>query len=372
MKATATIKALAISSLALLTAACSNDESAQTTSDILVGVHRDNHLWVADVDQRKVIQHCDLPGRFGLGTVVLSPDNSIVYVLGDGSETVYGMKWETCELVFQANQSGDGIRAKSFASMAISRDGRELYTIQNRTRLLSDEFQILPPVLAVYDTASGTTAKPIRTFQVPRVNLTMAVDKNGMVYSHGPDLRSFDPNTGEVKTVLEGRAKQVPLETPPDGISAWNNGNHTGEFIKAYTTVKFADESYDMNTAELWWGYQRIDLETGEATDKLFGQYQAPIFSGATRPGDTNLYYGILNQLMKYDVENKELLKIVDLDHAYYQLSFSPKGDRIYLGGTLGDIAIYDPDTLEKLGNIELPDNGDMAMSSFQVFAKVK
>lgn len=41
----------------------------------------------------------------------------------------------------------------------------------------------------------------------------------------------------------------------------------------------------------------------------------------------------------------------------------------IPLAGTFNDIAVYDPDSLEKLGNIKLP-GGDMAIATTQVFVR--
>ena len=58
---------------------------------------------------------------------------------------------------------------------------------------------------------------------------------------------------------------------------------------------------------------------------------------------------------------------LVDLDHSYYCVNFATDGSEVYLAGTYNDIAIYDPDTMEKLGNIELP-GGDMGLSNTRIF----
>lgn len=356
-----------IASIVLLNACNGNAANAK---EYLVGVNRPNNLFVIDVDKQQVIQNCDLPGRFGLGTVALSPDNRIAYVLNNGSEDVYGVALDNCKLVFQARQSQGNIRVKSMASIALSRDGKELYTVQLRTQLLPDQLTALEPRFAVYSTTSGLDAKPVRSFAVPRQITTLAVGKDGTVYASGPDFYGIDPQTGEVEVVLAGRSFEQPLHTNPDGATNWNIGGAVNEFLRPYLTVKFADESYSMETAQPIWGYMRVDLETGESIRTEVGNYQSMIFSGATHPKKNGLFYGVLNQLQKYDVEARQLVNTVDLDHAYYCLVFSPKGDKIYLGGTLGDIAIYDPETLMKLGNIDLPGGGDMAMSSFQVFSR--
>ena len=88
------------------------------------------------------------------------------------------------------------------------------------------------------------------------------------------------------------------------------------------------------------------------------------------RPGDRNQFYAVLTQLKKYDVSQQKELMSVDLDHSYYCLNFSTDGSKVYLAGTFNDIAIHDADTLQKLGNIELP-GGDMSLSTAQVFARL-
>ena len=52
------------------------------------------------------------------------------------------------------------------------------------------------------------------------------------------------------------------------------------------------------------------------------------------------------------------------MDHTYYNLNMTH--DRtIYVGGTSSDISIHDPDTLEKIGSIQLP--GDMSTSAMRI-----
>lgn len=57
-----------------------------------------------------------------------------------------------------------------------------------------------------------------------------------------------------------------------------------------------------------------------------------------------------------FDLKNKKLLKRVPVDHTYYIVAVSPDGEKVYTGSTLNDISIYDAKTLDKLGNIQLPE----------------
>lgn len=136
-----------------------------------------------------------------------------------------------------------------------------------------------------------------------------------------------------------------------------------------YTTAKYKDESQNLATADWMWGYERIDLNTGEAEAREFGPLEVVLFSGMTRPGDKNQMYAVLTQLKKFDVAKQQELMSVDLEHTYYCINFSTDGSKVYLAGTFNDIAIYDADTLEKLGNIQL-EGGDMSLSPTQIFAR--
>lgn len=361
----------ALLSLALLGGCMPIEEIATTNNEhkeYIVGVNRPNNLFVVDVEARNVIQNCELPGHFGLGTLALSPDNRIAYVLNNGSEDIFGVDLKTCQQVFRTRQSQGDVQVRSMASIAVSRDGKELYTVQLRTQHLPDQLKALEPRLAVFNTADGLDAKPVLSFVVPRQITTLAVGKDGTVYGNGPDFYAINPDTGEFSVALAGRSFERPLYTNPDGITVWNMGDAVNEFFKPYSTIKFADETHSMDTAKIMLGFMRLDLETGETIRTEVGEFQSLLFSAATHPKNHNHFYGVAHQLTKYDAETQQLVKIVDLDHAYYGIGFSPKADKIFLGGTLDDIAIYDPETLEKLGQIKVPGGGDMAMSSFQVF----
>ena len=57
----------------------------------------------------------------------------------------------------------------------------------------------------------------------------------------------------------------------------------------------------------------------------------------------------------------------VDLDHSYYAVNISSDGKEVYIGGTLADIAVYDAETLEKLGQIDMPGEANQALATLRV-----
>ena len=95
--------------------------------DFLVVVNRPNNLNLVDMKQRKVVNTCQLPGAFGPGTVAMSPDHRIAYVLTNRFENIYGVEVDSCDIVFSARQSQGDERVKSIGSIAVSPDGNHNY-----------------------------------------------------------------------------------------------------------------------------------------------------------------------------------------------------------------------------------------------------
>ena len=140
------------------------------------------------------------------------------------------------------------------------------------------------------------------------------------------------------------------------------------EFMLMYTAAKFTDETQS-EIADFVWGYQAVDLTTGETEIADFASLEVIMFSGVRDPNDKTKLYGVYTQLSKHDLEKKELIKRVDLPHTYYCINISSDGKEIYVGGTNDDIGIYDAETLERIGEIMLPSGGDMAASTMHVIS---
>ena len=362
------------SALAPVVAAAA-DSAAQEPSpdalsrDLMVVVSRPNTLHVIDLKAREVRRSCELPGAFGPGTVVMNPQGSVAYALTNHFENVYGVAIDSCDLVFSAKPSGAGLRIKSIASIAISADGAELYVHQNPTRLLRDRYEVLESRVAVYDTAAGLDAAPARLWPAPRQVTIMAAGADGTVYLGGRDIHALNTETGELSIALASQSRNDPLETPRDVLSVWPLGAQNREMVRMYSAGSLPAADAGLEDAQWVWGYERIDLDSGETESRVFGPLEVVLFSGMARPTRPEQFYGVLTQLKKFDVATRSEVASVDLEHSYYCINFSTSGDEIYLAGTFNDIAIYDPDTLEKRGNIVLP-GGDMSLANTQVFAR--
>lgn len=338
--------------------------------EYMIMANRPHQIHVVEMENDTLYKSCDMPGDFGPGTLIMAPDNHTAYMLTNHYKHIYGVDLDTCELTFHAAMSqAPNERAISMMSLALSPDGSELYSLQNPTILNRDHYRVQDTRLSVYKTADGMNAQPVRTFDAPRQVTVMATANDGSLYMAGADIYKMDVHTGKVETAIPARNWQRPLYAPPDVLAVWPIQSPRNDFTILYVTAKFQDETYDMNTAEWIYGYFNVDLDTGETTTTDFAEFTEIFFTGMRSPNDGNLMYGVLNNLAKYDIKEKKLLKTSALDHSYYCLAFSQDGKKIYAGGTFNDLAIFDADSLELIGKLELP-GGDTAPTTLQAFVR--
>ncbi|MEZ5658918.1 MAG: quinohemoprotein amine dehydrogenase subunit beta [Burkholderiaceae bacterium] len=340
--------------------------TAQAAGDRLVTIAKPDKLLVFDAGERKLIKDCSLGVNAMPGVLVVSGDGKTAYALVNRWEDVIGVDLETCERVFYAKQSSGNVRRKTIASLALSADGKELYTVRNPTRVLPDRLQVMTPEFAVYDTSSGLEAEPVRVFPAPRRSTVMAADQKGSVYIAAHDIQRVDPRAGEMSVAIANASWQRPKYSPPDVLAFWPVGSQNNEFLLMYTAALFETEKME-KVADYVWGYQSVDLATGDTKLADFASLEVIMFSAVRNPQAGNELFGVYTQLSKHDVETRKLIKRVDLPHTYYVINISSDGKEVYVGGTNDDIGVYDTQTLERIGEMRTPSGGDMAAATLQV-----
>lgn len=372
------ISILTTAILALLVSGCSMNQvdiakneikelKLKKDRDYLATVSRTNELQIVDGKTDKIYKSCKLKGDYKSGGLIISPDGTKAYVLQNNWQAVYGYDMNSCENFFSANFSTQDTRAMSIFSFTLSKDGKELYTISNPTKMLKDRYEVLDPVFKAYDTSAGLEAKESYSFKAPRQITVMTTADDGTIYASGPNLYKINPSKKEVSIAAKLRHWDKKNYSAPDTLAMWPIGSVSNELLLMYTAAKFKDESMDEATADYVWGATRVDLSTNEINQEDFAPIETIMFTGITHPKDSNLLYGVLTDLTKFDRKNQKVIKRVDLDHTYYCINFSTDGSKIYIGGALNKIAIYNPDTLEKIDTIVLPD-GDLGAGTLQVF----
>ena len=341
----------------------------------MVVSNRPNNLHLIDLGARRVERTCTMPAAAAPGTIAMSPDNSVAYIIGRAMGEIWGFRLADCALVFSAVESQGNERVRTLGGITVSNDGKWLYVYQAPVRLFLDHYEVLPTRVAVYATAAGQGALPLRTLPAPRQVTIMKTGADGTLYLGGPDIFAMNPETGETRVVLKSRNHDDPAFGPRDVLTVWNIGESSGEFVRMFSALRWRPGAEgDAARAEPVWGFEKVDLASGSTRDAVVGpvvQGHRPtgLFTGMTRPGRPDQFFATLTQLQRFDVPNARVDKSVDLEHSYYAIDFGTDGRTLYLTGTFNDVAIYDADSLEKLGNIVLP-GGDMATGVPKIFRR--
>ncbi|WP_166363964.1 quinohemoprotein amine dehydrogenase subunit beta [Pseudomonas akapageensis] len=368
--ATRGLAAIAILGACSFTAHAEESKALEAGHEYMVATNYPNNLHVIDLQNDSLYKTCQMPDAFGPGTVQLSPDRKIAYVLNNHYADVYGVELDSCKQVFHASITQQpGEKARSMFAFTVSHDGKELYTVANPTLMLNDHYEVKQPRLDVYATDAGMDAKPVRSFPAPRQLTIMQSGDDGTLYVAGADVYKVNVKTGKFDVLIPSRHWKRPLYSAPDVLYVWNQQTHRHDFSLLYTTAKFKDKKEDPATADYLYGFFNIDLATGKTETVDFGPLTEIYFSGMRSPKDPNLMYGVLNRLAKYDIKEKKMLQAANLDHSYYCISFNKAGNKIYLAGTFNDVAIFDADSLKQIGKIQLP-GGDMAITTAQIFTR--
>lgn len=338
--------------------------------DYLLTAAKPDQLILVDPAARAVEKTCTIPDASpGVLTIVPSPDASTVYTIVNRWESVAGIDLDTCEQVFRADFSTGATRVKAMFGMDVSPDGQELFVFQSPVELLPGEYQVQPTRVAVYDTSAGVGAEPTRTFEAPRRTAILAVSNDGTkLYAVSWDIYVLDPQTGEIIDTLPIRNWDRPNYSEPDVLGVWPQWEVTDIYTNPYFAVRTDLDPGD--AAAYKTGLLSLNLETGAFETEDFEDTSVIIFSTVVNPVRLNEVYGVYTTLSKIDREQGELLGRIDLDHTYYTVNVASDGSEVYVGGTMDDITVYDAETFEKLGRIEMPGGADQALASLRLIQR--
>ena len=333
---------------------------------LLTGVKPDK-LVLIDAQARQVEQLYTIPDAgTGVLTLVPSSDGKRAYAIVNRWESVSGIDLDTGEQVFRADLSGEDLRVKAMFGMDISPDGKELYVFSSPVRLGLDDYEVQDTYIAVYDTSAGLDAQPIRTYPAPRRTAILAASTDGSkLYAVNWDISVLDAQTGQAIGSHKLRGWERPNYSEPDVLGVWPQWNQTSVYSNPYYAVR-TDLSPD-DPAAYKTGLFTLDLATDEFRVQDFEDTAVIIFSSVINPVNRDEAFGVYTTLSKIDLAEGKLVNRVDLDHTYYAVNISSDGKEVYVGGTMDDIAIYDSETLEKIGAIKLPSGNDMALSSLRI-----
>jgi len=335
--------------------------TASAKEFILTSV-KPNTLVLVDAAARKVERSYALAGDGSPLGIVTSPDGKIAYVVTNHWGSLIGIDLDSGQEVFHADFSHDDLRVRNMFGLEISPDGKELFVMQSPVRLGQGEYEVKDVGIAVYGTDAGLKATPRRVLPVPRRTTNLLISPDGKrLYAVGWDVLTLDPADGKVLKVDKVLNWDRPDQAPPDLFGVWIQYEQAGIFANPYYTTRAGADPKDPAAART--GMLVLDLATGKFTMSEFEDTSAIMFSSVVNPVRRNEAFSIYNTLTKTDIESNRLIKRVTLPHTNYCLNISGDGKEVYTAGTMGDIGIYSSETLERIGQIDLPGGNDMAGS---------
>lgn len=345
---------------------CDNQSAKK---EYLVTANKPNSIHVIDTETHQVIKSFPIPGDGAPGTMAVSPDGDVAYVITNRMESIVGINLDTGEQVFRADASYDNVRVKHMFAMTLSRDGSEIFSFQSPVRILPGEFQVMDTQIAVYKTDAGVDAKPVRVFPAPRQIALLAPSTDGkVIYGLGPSVFGFDAETGEIVSTHPLREWGRPNYGVPDILAAWPHYEASDILTTPYFVPRTDKSPGDPEAFKT--GLVALDLKTGEVTTEDFENTSVLIFSSVQNPVRKNEAYGVYTQLTKIDRDAHVVSKRIDMDHTYYAINVSLDGNTLYIGGTMDDVVAHDATTLERIWQVKLPGGGDQGLTSLRVFRR--
>jgi quinohemoprotein amine dehydrogenase beta subunit len=363
-------KALGIILLAALLPACRTvPPRAAPMRDYIVTAAKPDQLFVIDPANQRLVSDFHIPDANDYVSVIVpSPDGRIAYVLINGAESIAGIDLQTGRQVFRANLSAPGERVKCMFAFDVTPDGKQLIVYEYPTRLGIDEYTIEEPRFAVYSTAGGLDAKPLREFPAPRrIEMVLAKRDGRSFFALGFDLYQFDLGTGQLMGQRGITDWQRPGHSSPDMLAFWPVSQPTGVFTSPLYSTLTGPGTPPGGASET--SLMTLDLDTGGLEYHDFGPTDTLIFSTVLSP-DRRWAYGTYAQLTKIDTQHWKVAQRLNLAHTYYAVNVSTDGREVYVGGAMCDIAIYDADTLQRKGDVRLPGCGDQSLATLRVIRR--
>lgn len=339
--------------------ALSLDPAAAWSKEYILTSTKPNTLVLVDPAARKVERSYPIAGPGAPLGIVPSPDGKVAYVITNHWGSLVGIDLDSGKEVFRADLSDGSIRARNMFGLEISPDGKELFVMRSPVRLGQGEYEVQDVGIAVYRTDAGLNARPDRILPVPRrtTGLFMAPD-GARLYAVNWDIHTLDPRDGKVLKVDKVANWERPNYAVPDVFGVWNHYEQAKVFANPYFATRTDLDPKDPAAART--GMLTLDFATGKVTMEEFENTSTVIFSSVVNPVRRNEVFSVYNTLSKTDTATNQLVKRVTLPHTYYCLNISGDGKEVYVAGTISDIGVYSTETLERIGEINLPGGHDM------------
>lgn len=340
--------------------------STALAGDFLLTASRPNTLHLIDLEARKLVRSYDLPGDGVPSAVIVPSDGKRAYVLTNRAESIVGIDLDSGQQVFRADMSKADERVKSMFGVTVSRDGSTLYAYQIPTRLKRSSYESLDTRIAVYNTADGLKAQPVKTFPAPRrITLLAPTANKDRVVGVGEDIYVFDARTGKIDQTHALRHWQRPGVGEPDILTIWHQYEQAGVLASPYYVARTDVPAGSPESFKI--GLLRFDLDAEKLDYAELANAETGIFSAVVSPVDKDQVFTVMNQIFHADMKAKKFVQRLNLDQSYYAINISSDGKEIYIGGALDKVSVYDTATLTKQAEIRIPGGFDQSTSSMRI-----
>ncbi|AUH63384.1 quinohemoprotein amine dehydrogenase subunit beta [Paracoccus zhejiangensis] len=295
---------------------------------------------------------------------VVNAEGTRAYVMMNKLESIAIVDLVSGETVNRIDMTSADERVKGMFGMDLSPDGKTLVVFQSPVKMLADEFQVQPSRLAFYDAETGALKS---TVEAPRQIGLLAWSTDGTkIFGMGRKMYVFDA-TGKQIEEKPIHGWETEKYSQPDVLDAWSQFEQADVISTPFYAARL-DLPGDPTAFRT--GMLTQDLTTGELKMQEVEVADIFYFSSAVSPTDKTRLYAAYNNLSSFDLATSKPIKRVPLPHSYYSVNVSSDGKTVYLGGAMGDVAAYDAETLERKGEVLMPDGASISLASTRVFQR--
>lgn len=339
---------------------------AATAADFLLAATRPNQLHLIDAAARRVTKTFDIPGDGLPSTLSVARDGKVAYVLTNRGESVSGIDLDSGKEVFRADFSHGSLRVKDMFGMTVSDDGQYLYAHLLPVRIKADEYEVGDTQFAIYRTADGVGAQPLRTIPAPRrIGMLLPGTDNSHFVAMGWDFYVIDAQDGAIRKTLPMRNWQRPGFGEPDVLAFWPQYEQSGIMSTPYAVPRTDVDPQSPQAFQT--GILTFDLARQTVGTHEFENATRALFSSVISPLNPMHAFTVMNQLVHVDLAEKRVVHSKAVKQTYYAINISSDAREIYLGGALDTIAVHDATTLELIGEIQMPQGADQGTTSLRV-----
>ncbi len=311
-----------------------------------------NTVYIIDADTDQVVKTIPLEGRGPISTVVPNPTRpQFAYVVTDLNQSVAVVDLDEGREVLRFDLSNDNELVRTMA-VDVNPDGDRLYIHEMPLKKDLGTYEMLETRIRVVDLETNTVKQ---VFPAPRQVMALAVSQDGKrlyAFSISRDITVLDPETGQVVDTIPMANWQLTGAGRLEGLPVWS-AYQENDYI-----ASFAVGMTDTITHNTTVGVASLDLKQAAPELQVFElhPFAAEWYTAhGVIAAKTNKAYLGWDKLWKVDIKTRQMEKVAEFETSSHFASFlHPEGKKVYCGGNWSTVSVFDAETLEPLGKVDL------------------